>query len=143
MSLTESIFSALGQTEGGGQQGPSAGLLGGITEYINSRPGGLHGLLDEFRQKGAGDLVSSWVGQGENQPVDPQRVQSLLGEGELAKIAGRAGISSAAVSQAVSAVLPHIVDRLTPNARVEGNGQLDAASLLGSLGDLFGGAAKS
>lgn len=68
MSLLDSLGSMLGggqSPQGGGQ----AALIGAALEFINNQPGGLNGLIQRFQQNGAGDVISSWVGTGENQPI--------------------------------------------------------------------------
>jgi len=36
--------------------------------------GGLGGLLDRLQKGGLGDVASSWVGSGQNQPVSPNKI---------------------------------------------------------------------
>jgi len=33
--------------------------------------GGLGGLLQSFQQGGHGDIINSWIGPGQNQPITP------------------------------------------------------------------------
>src|SRR5262245_47478385 len=41
--------------------------------------GGLGGLLNQFQQGGLGDIMKSWIGPGQNQPVSPNQLSSVLG----------------------------------------------------------------
>jgi uncharacterized protein YidB (DUF937 family) len=140
MSLFDSLSSALGQKAEGGTA-PS--LLQGVMEYVNSQPGGLNGLVQQFREKGAGDIVSSWISSGPNQPISPEHVASVLGDGPLGEIAQKAGISPEQASAALAQLMPHVVDKATPDGQEPDQGQkLDFGSLIGSLSGLFGSAPK-
>ena len=41
--------------------------------------GGLGGLVDKLQKGGLGNLVNSWVGPGQNQPVSPNQLGPVLG----------------------------------------------------------------
>ena len=41
--------------------------------------GGLGGLMDKLQNGGLGNLVNSWVGPGQNQPVSPHQLGPALG----------------------------------------------------------------
>ena len=38
----------------------------------NSQGGGLGGLVQSFERSGLGNIMSSWVGTGQNLPISPQ-----------------------------------------------------------------------
>jgi len=106
-------------------------ILGVLAE---GRAGGLAGLLQAFEQGGLGHLVASWMGSGQNLPVTPGQVESVLGADRIQEIAQRAGIPPGEATQAIAAVLPHVVDRLTPGGQMD-SGLLDQG--LGMLKKLF------
>lgn len=80
--------------------------------------GGLGGLLDKFRNAGQGDVADSWVGKGQNQPIEPGQLQNTLGPQTISDIAAKAGMSEQELLAQLSKVLPDLVDRLTPNGRI-------------------------
>ncbi|WP_262054527.1 YidB family protein, partial [Burkholderia thailandensis] len=53
----------------GGQGGNQNALVSAALEFINNQPGGLNGLIEKFKAGGAGDVIGSWIGTGENQPI--------------------------------------------------------------------------
>ncbi len=136
MGLLDSITSMLGSS--GGEPGSSHSVLAAALDYVNQQPGGVAGLVQQFEQNGLGGVVSSWIGTGANQPISPDQVQGVLGDGAIGSIAQKAGVSPDQVSTLLSQVLPHLVDKATPNGEVPQGGTLDAASVLGALGGLFG-----
>lgn len=135
MGLFDSIA---GQVAGalsgqGGAQG--SGLLQLLMELINNpQTGGLQGLIAAFQDKGLGDLVSSWVGTGQNLPITPEQLQSVLGSGQIGQIAQQLGLSSQEVSGQLSVLLPQVIDGITPNGQVpEGDAMQNALGMLSGL----------
>jgi uncharacterized protein YidB (DUF937 family) len=102
----------------------------------NPQSGGLQGLLQTFQQKGLGDIFSSWISTGQNQTVSPSQVKHALGGEQIQQLAEKAGLSVGEVSQAVSKMLPEIVNKLTPNGNIEAGGLVDEG--LSALKKLLG-----
>jgi uncharacterized protein YidB (DUF937 family) len=134
MSLLDTLGSIFGKSEGGGQ--PS--LVVAALEYVNNQPGGLNGLIQKFQQNGAGDIVSSWIGKGENQPISADMLQNVLGSDVVSGIAQKAGVSPDQASGLLAQVMPHVIDHATPDGEVPAGGQLDASNVLSSLGGASG-----
>ncbi|MBN9044434.1 MAG: DUF937 domain-containing protein [Rhizobiales bacterium] len=107
----------------GGLLGGLGGLLGGAAAS-NAAPapgplgGGLGGLLDQLRQAGLGDKVDSWVGQGNNHPIDPGQLGEALGPDTLNQLAQHAGIGQNELLNQLSQALPGVIDKLTANGQV-------------------------
>jgi uncharacterized protein YidB (DUF937 family) len=118
MGLFDSIVSSVlgGQAAGSPVTRSALDLLGGS--------GGLGGVVQAFEQKGLGSLVQSWVGSGQNLPVSAAQVQQALGP-MVQKLAQQHGLSTEAVSQSLSQLLPGLVDHLTPNGQLPQAGALD------------------
>jgi uncharacterized protein YidB (DUF937 family) len=137
MGLLDSLVGALGQAQGGG------GTTGGSTELISAvvamlghdaPGGGLGGLTNQFEQSGLGHVIGSWVSGGTNLPVSAEQLQSVLGgSGALATLGQQSGLGQTDLLQALTRLLPQVVDQFTPNGQVPAGGLGDAASLLGRL----------
>lgn len=80
--------------------------------------GGLGGLLDRLTHAGHADTVNSWVGTGQNAPLQPNALGSALGSTTVSELARNAGISEQDLLTQLSRVLPNAVDKLTPSGRV-------------------------
>ena len=78
--------------------------------------GGLGGLLSSFQQAGLGHVAQSRVGNGANQPVSPQQLQSVLGESQVRNMAPQDFLSQ------LSEHLPCAVDGMTSNGRLPDEG---------------------
>jgi len=125
----------------GGNNNPQGDLLSGLL----NQAGGLNGLMDKFNQAGMKDTVDSWVGSGENKPVQPDQLQQVLGSDAISGLASKVGLDVKTILPLLSQFLPQIIDKLTPNGAVENanpsSGQLQnalASVMKGGLGSFFG-----
>jgi uncharacterized protein YidB (DUF937 family) len=142
MSLLDTLGSLLGsssQQQGGGQ----AQLVAAAMEFVNNQPGGLNGLVQKFQQGGLGDVVQSWVGNGENQAISADQLHNVLGSDVVSGLAQKVGMQPDQVSGLLSQVLPHVVNAATPNGEVPSDGQINTSNVLGTLTSLLGGGNKS
>jgi len=120
--LLEGVASKL---MGGEGSNPLLGMVGNLLS--GSQGGGLSGLIQSFNSKGLGDLMSSWVGTGENLPISGQQIQEVLGSGRIQQMAEKLGTSSEEVSGGLAGLLPQIIDQLTPAGSVPESGLLEKA----------------
>ena len=93
-------------------------LATGLLHMINNTPGGLSGMLQSFHDKGLGGLMTSWVGTGQNLPISADQIQHVLGSEQVKELAAKDGISPDIASNALSQLLPTLVDKLTPNGQL-------------------------
>ena len=151
MGLLDSVLGAVvgGQQAQAGSGSGMGGLssIGSLLTMVTSNPqlmqvavgmlgndgthGGLGGLIQKFQQAGLGDVMSSWIGSGQNQPVSGDQLGQVLGSDAIGGLAEKLGISPDAAAGQLSAILPGLIDRLTPQGQVPENG-------LGNTGDLMG-----
>lgn len=89
--------------------------------------GGLSGLMSAFAQNGLGDIMSSWVGSGQNQSVGAEQLLKVLGRDTMSQFASKAGLSLAEAGPALAAVLPSLIDNLTPKGRAPETNLLETA----------------
>ncbi|MEB5484642.1 YidB family protein [Burkholderia pseudomallei] len=120
----------------GGQGGNQNALVSAALEFINNQPGGLNGLIEKFNAGGAGGIIGSWIGTGENQPISPETLQNVLGSDTVGALAQKVGIDPQQASGILAQVLPHVVNGATPNGEVPAGGQLDTSNVLGTLSQL-------
>ncbi len=62
--------------------------------------------------------VNSWVGPGENQPIQPGQLGGALGQNTLNELSQRTGMSQQELLQQLALVLPQLINSLTPKGRV-------------------------
>ena len=110
----------------GGSEGSHEGVVEGVVQMLSGPQGaGLTGLVRTFQDNGLGDVVRSWVSSGPNLPISASQLQQALGSDTLKSIAAKAGLETEAVTSQLAALLPALVDKLTPDGKVPGEGLLE------------------
>ncbi len=134
MGLLDSVIGGLlgGGNQQSGQQSGMGGVLGSLLgggmggqqqggQQGGGMGGGLGGLMSQFESAGLGHIAQSWVGGGANQPVSPDQLQSVFGQGQVQQMASQAGMQPHDFLSQLSQHLPSAVDQMTPNGQVSGN----------------------
>ncbi len=135
MGLLDEVMAAAG---GGTAQPQQGNALSAIMHYINSpQVGGIAGLQSMFQQGGLGHILSSWIGTGQNLPVSASQLQNVLHGGALQEAAQKAGMDPTQLTGAMASLLPHLMDKMSPN------GQLPTGSSLQVMLQQLSGAAKA
>jgi uncharacterized protein YidB (DUF937 family) len=80
--------------------------------------GGLSDLIGKLTAGGAAPQVNSWVGPGENQPIQPGQLGGALGQNVLNDLSQRTGMSQQELLNQLALVLPQIINHLTPQGRM-------------------------
>jgi len=134
----------VGQQAPAGGEAPTGGLLGGL---LGAGGGGLGGLLKggldgllsgesgastlgtglsdlvrQFEQAGHGETINSWIGNGANQAIAPADLAKVIGSDKIDALAAHSGLSSEELLAGFSQHLPDLINKLTPNGRLPGNG---------------------
>ncbi|HEY4368329.1 MAG TPA: YidB family protein [Steroidobacteraceae bacterium] len=144
MGLLDSIVGSMS----GNSQGGQGALVQEVVAMLasNSKGGGLTALIQSFESSGLGNIVSSWVGTGQNLPISAQQVQQGLGSDRIGQLAQSLGLQNHEVSGHLAELLPQLINQLTPNGQIPAGGveHTDiAGALSGILGQLTGGGATS
>ncbi len=130
MGFLDSIAGMANQALSSGQGGHP--LLQGVLDLLQKHDGGVAGLVQQFKDKGLGEVAASWVGTGENLPISAEQLKGVLGNETLGQMAAQLGVSNDQLSSQLSGLLPQVIDKLTPNGEVAGGG-FDATQALGML----------
>ncbi len=104
----------------GGSGGTSSNLVNEVLGLLSGQGqgGGLQGLLRTFQEKGLGDLISSWVGTGQNLPINGEQMQTGLGADLIGQLASRVGLPPDIATAKLTEILPTLIDKLTPEGKV-------------------------
>ena len=125
MGLLDEVLGMAGIGSGNAQAQQHAGAVGMILDYINSpQVGGLSRLQQMFQEKGLGGIVSSWISTGQNLPISADQLQNVLHSGALQNMAENSGMDMSQLTTVLSQLLPHVVDKLTPNGQIPDSGAL-------------------
>lgn len=149
--MSINIGDLLGSLTGGGNNnadnatgGSNSGGGGGGNLMASLMPvvmgmlanGGLQKIMGGLQAKGLTSEVDSWTGQGQNQPMTPDQVKEVLDDDELDQVAKEANVSKDEAADAISQLVPNLVDKISPNGQMPGGNAL--SGLLGSLSKQLG-----
>jgi len=92
--------------------GDIAGALGGL---LGNSEGGLDlgSLVSGLSQNGLGEIVGSWLGNGENASISADQITDLLGSDKISEFASNLGLSVDSAKGALADALPQVIDQAT------------------------------
>jgi uncharacterized protein YidB (DUF937 family) len=111
MGLLDSIVGSLTGSGQGQNQ-----LLQLVTGLITQH-GGIEGVLQKFAANGLGDQAQQWVGTGPNPPITGDHVQQVFGNDTVQQVASQLGVPPTQAASGLAALLPTVIDKLTPNGQ--------------------------
>jgi uncharacterized protein YidB (DUF937 family) len=130
MGLLDGLLGGVmgGMTGSGAQQARSPLLM--IALQLLQQNGGLQGILARAQQAGYGDQVQSWIGTGQNLPIDAGALSRIFGQGQLGQLAQQLGLSHEETAGQLAQALPQVVDQMTPDGAIpEGHADLVSEAL--------------
>src|SRR5262245_20088869 len=132
---------------GGGSVDPNQPT--GAVQDLFTQQGGVDGLVNALKSAGLEDQVNSWISTGSNQPVDANQLAGAIGPDKLQALSSKTGLPVEQLLPLLVALLPQIIDFLTPGGQLPpggGTGSVnDIGSIIGSvlgsggLGSILGG----
>lgn len=90
-----------------------------IANALNKLVGNGQGGLDLVKfvgglsQNGLGEIVGSWLGNGENKSISIDQITTLLGSEKVAAFASELGLSQESAANALAESVPQVVDQAT------------------------------
>jgi len=112
------------RSSGGMNMGMLVGVLGPlIAKFLQG--GGLSKMMQGAKANGLSAQADSWVGTGANEPLAPQEVRAVVGDDAVHQVAQEAGISEDEAADVLAAVVPQVVNGLTPNGEVPTDQEVD------------------
>lgn len=103
-------------------------VIGMLGHSGSSGQTGMHQLVDTMQANGLGQVAQSWVGAGSNQSITADQVQQVLTPEQVAELSAKSGLPADQVHAGVAAILPELVNHLTPNGAVPEAGQVQGAT---------------
>ncbi|NPA50569.1 MAG: DUF937 domain-containing protein [Epsilonproteobacteria bacterium] len=101
-----------------------------LGSIFNSENGfDLSNIVSKLNDSNLGDIISSWIGDGENKAIDPEQVTELLDSEKIEEFAQKLGIDFDSAKKALADALPQVVDKATS----------EDSNLLGDILDKVGG----
>ncbi len=110
MGILDSLEGLGGQQGGGGEH---ARVAGGLMQALDEHPGGLAGVMQQFRQNGMGNHVENWASGQQQTATSEQVQQGLGGTGLIENVAAKAGVSPQVAQMAMATLLPMVMAHFT------------------------------
>ena len=109
-ALQELLAPKQGQMPGGQSAAPPSPAQQGSS--------GLDVLLRQFQQNGFGEIINSWIGPGQNQPISPTDLRQAMGQNTVNNLSQQTGAPQDELLALLSKYLPGVIDKLTPNGQL-------------------------
>ena len=119
-STGQDPFGALLGSFGAGAKEKGAGLMAAAMSLVQEN-GGLHAVIQKFRDNGMVEQVESWISTGPNKEITMEQIHKIFDPSKLGDIASRLGVSTQQAGSAFAQMVPELVNRLTPDGQVPGN----------------------
>ncbi len=91
---------------------------------------------------GIGSIVSSWLGDGENETIDSGGLTSLFGEDKISEFASKLGVDSDTALSGLSDAIPNMLDKSSEGGNLMGSllssAMGSSGGIMGIIGKLFG-----
>ena len=81
--------------------------------------GNLAGLVQKLSNGGLDQQVKSWLGTGENMPVNSDQLRNALGDQPVQKIGQQTGVPAERILQILAQYLPSAIDQASPNGKLQ------------------------
>lgn len=119
MALTELLKAGAMMIEGNSDDTTTGLDMDAIVKALEHLVGDGRGGLDLVKfvgglsQNGLGEIVGSWLGNGENKSITIEQITTLLGSDNIAAFASELGISQESAASALAETVPQVVDQAT------------------------------
>jgi uncharacterized protein YidB (DUF937 family) len=117
-SLLNSVMGGNAGAAPGGSASAQQSPMMMMALQLLQQNGGIQGLLAKFQQAGYADQVQSWISTGQNMPISADALAKVLGHGQLGTAAQGLGVDSSEAAGGLAAMLPHVIDQLTPQGSI-------------------------
>ncbi len=119
MEFMELVKVAATMIQGNGDEATSRLDVNDIANALNTLVGNGNGGLDLVKfvsglsQNGLGEIVGSWLDNGENRPISMEQIIALLGADNIHTFASELGISQESAAGVLATVIPQVIDLAT------------------------------
>ncbi len=109
--------------------------IGSLTSALSGLTGGNDGdggfdigsILSNMQSGGMADVAQSWLGDGDNQPIEDEQVVNMFGADKISDFASQLGLNESEAIGGLRDALPQMVDNAS-----------SGGSLLDSIGGIGG-----
>ena len=96
----------------------STKLFPEVLKLAQNMPGGVSGLLKQFRDKGLGNVATALTAKSETQTISPEQIVQGLGTEKIDALATASGLDVKVVRKELVTILPKVLAQLAPAEKV-------------------------
>ncbi len=145
MDLTEIFNMGADIIKGNSDENTSNLDSNSITNALSNLFGGENGesidlssILSKISDGNFSEIISSWIGDGENKPISTDAITDLLGEDKISEFASNLGLNLDSAKQALSDAIPNLVDKITSGENSFINDMLEKVGGVDGAMDMIG-----
>ena len=129
MGILDSILNEVTNASSKGSSNDSisniAKVLMSSNNSSNERSGtALDLIMQGMKNQGLQDKLSSWIGTGSNESISENEITNVLGEEMIGRLSEETNLDNEELVKQLTAILPVVVDKLTPEGQLEEGGIL-------------------
>jgi uncharacterized protein YidB (DUF937 family) len=96
---------------------PKAAQAGLVPDDTHLEPDALQELISRLEHAGYREVIASWIGEGGNQPIEPQQIAAALGP-RATDLSRDSRLPREVLLQQLARLLPAVIDRITPDGKL-------------------------
>jgi uncharacterized protein YidB (DUF937 family) len=96
---------------------PKAAQAGLAPDDTHVEPDALQELISRLEHAGYREIIGSWIGDGGNEPIEPQQIAAALGP-RATDLSRDSRLPREALLQGLARLLPAVIDRITPHGKL-------------------------
>jgi uncharacterized protein YidB (DUF937 family) len=94
-------------------------VASGLMQALDEHPGGLQGVMQNFRDNGMEQHVQNWSTGQQSSATSEQVQQGLGGTGLIDSVARKAGVSPQIAKMAMATILPLVMSHFTQGGQTQ------------------------
>ncbi|PIE52021.1 hypothetical protein CSA37_08660 [Candidatus Fermentibacteria bacterium] len=94
-------------------------VLGSVMSMVQ-KSGGIGSVIEMLGKNGMESQARSWVGNNANEEIQPGQVEQALGGNFVKGVAEKLGVKSTVAQTVIAAVLPELINQITPGGDTDG-----------------------
>lgn len=137
---TQLIMSQLGGSNSNLSEGVVSAALSKLMPTNSSGDLDLGGLLGQLNGGGLASMAASWLGDGDNSPMDGNQITDLFGQSQVQNFAQDLGVDENTATSGLSNMIPSLIDANSEGGSILdslGGGDMLGSLAKGALGSLF------
>jgi uncharacterized protein YidB (DUF937 family) len=96
----------------------NAKLVPEVLKLVQNMPGGVSGLVKQFKDRGLANVATSLTAKGSVRTISPEQIVQGLGMEKIEALATAAGLDVKIVRKELVTVLPTVLDQLATAEKV-------------------------